>query len=117
MFHLLLAIVVDPMDQSIWIVTGSEMTRLMCVTQNIADRVEWERQDNKSLPTGATTTYMSFTSILSITNINDTNVGGRYRCVAYFSGQPVPSYYALLNITGILCILCTYDLRSKLSDL
>ena len=99
-FHLLLAIVVNPMDQSIWIITGLEMTRLMCVTQGIADRVEWERQDNEPLPIGVTTSYMSLTSTLSITNINDTNVGGRYRCVAYFSGQPVPSSYAFLNVTG-----------------
>ena len=112
MFHVLLAIVVDPMDQSVGIITGSEMTSLMCKTQGIADRVEWERQDNKSLPIGATISYMSLTITLSITNIDDTNVGGRYRCVAYFSGQPVPSYYALLNITGILYILCTYNLKS-----
>ena len=89
------------MDQSVGIVTGSEMTTLMCVTQGMADMVEWERQDNKSLPDGATTSYMSFTSTLSITNIDDTNVGGRYRCVAYFSGQPVPSSYATLSVTGM----------------
>ena len=98
--YLLLAIVVDPLDQSIGIVTGSEMTSLMCMTQGIADRVKWERQDNEPLPIAATTSYMSLTSTLSITNIDDTNVGGRYQCVAYFSGQIVPSSYALLNVTG-----------------
>ena len=100
-YYLLLAIVMDPMDQSVGIVTGSEMTSLMCVIQGIAVRVEWERQDNKSLPIGASISYMSLTSTLSITNIDDTKVGGRYRCVAYFSGQPVTSSYASLNVTGI----------------
>ena len=106
-FICLLAIVVDPMDQSVRIVTGSEMTNLTCVTQGVADRVEWERQD-KPLPTGATTSYMSLTSTLSITNINDVNIGGRYRCVANFSGQPLPSSYASLNVTGthVSYLLC-----------
>ena len=88
------------MDRSVGIVTGSEMTSLTCMTQGIADTVEWERQDNESLPTGATRTYISLTSTLSITNISDTNVGGRYRCVANFSGQPVLSSYGFLNVTG-----------------
>ena len=99
-FCSLLAVVVDPINQSVGIVTGSEMITLMCVTQGIADRVQWERQDNEPLPTGTTTSYMSLTSTLSITNINDANIGGRYRCIAYFSGQPVSSSYALLNVTG-----------------
>ena len=115
-FICLLAIVVDPMDQSVGIVTGSEMTSLMCVTQGVADMVEWERQDNKSLPDGANTSYMSFASTLSITNIDDTNVGGRYRCVAYFSGQPVPSSYASLNVTGMYVYVShTYYKSLKLS--
>lgn len=88
------------MNQSVGIVTGSEMTNLTCVTQGTADTVEWERQDNESLPTGATRTYMSLTSTLSITNISDTNVGGGYRCIANFRGQPVFSSYGFLNVTG-----------------
>ena len=90
----------NPVDQSVGILTGSEMTSLMCMTQGIANAVKWERQDNKTLPTEASTSYMSLISTLSITNIDDTNVGGRYRCVANFSGQQVPSSYALLNVTG-----------------
>ena len=101
----------DPMDQFVGIVTGSEMTSISCTTQGIADMVVWERPDNESFPTEVSTTYTalndnSAVSTLSITNINDISIGGMYRCVAPFGDQQVYSSFALLNVTGMwICFM------------
>ena len=105
--YLLLAILVDPVNQSVGIITGLETISLNCTTQGVADRVDWERQDkNMTVEANTSSSYSSVNmtvSTLVLTNIDDTRVGGGYRCVAYFGNKPVPSSYALLNVTGMSC--------------